>query len=98
MSSDANPIVHEPKPEVKKFPLMQFVGYLLWLGTGGFGGPIALAGHMRQDRADDGDWVRKEDDLEGLGEEPAGECVRARRHCRRWWSFLVARFTICPRF
>jgi hypothetical protein len=48
---------------------MQFVGYLLWLGTVGFGGPIA--GHMRQDLVDDRDWVRKEDDLEGLGEECA---------------------------
>ena len=31
----------------------------------GFGGPIALAGHMQQDLVDR-DWVRKEDYLEGL--------------------------------
>jgi chromate transporter len=46
--------------------LTQFVGYFLWLGTVGFGGPIALAGHMQQDLVDDRGWVRKEDYLEGL--------------------------------
>jgi chromate transporter len=70
MSSEANPVVHErkhePKPEVKKAPLTQFVGYFLWLGTVGFGGPIALAGHMQQDLVDDRDWIGKEDYLEGL--------------------------------
>jgi len=44
----------------------QFVGYFLWLGTVGFGGPIALAGHMQQDLVDSRGWVRKEDYLEGL--------------------------------
>ena len=46
--------------------LAQFVGYFLWLGTVGFGGPIALAGHMQQDLVDRRGWVRKEDYLEGL--------------------------------
>src|SRR5216683_2379090 len=70
MSSEANPVVHSlkhaPKPDVKQVPLTQFVGYFLWLGTVGFGGPIALAGHMQQDLVEDRDWVRKEDYLEGL--------------------------------
>jgi chromate transporter len=70
MSSEANPVVderkHAPKPEVKQVPLGQFVGYFLWLGTVGFGGPIALAGHMQQDLVEDRDWIRKEDYLEGL--------------------------------
>src|ERR1700736_5730395 len=44
----------------------QFVGYFLWLGTVGFGGPIALAGHMQQDLVDNRGWIRKEDYLEGL--------------------------------
>ncbi len=47
-------------------PLRQFVGYFLWLGTVGFGGPIALAGHMQQDLVDDRKWIQKEDYLEGL--------------------------------
>ena len=35
--------------EAFKVPLPKFVGYFLWLGAAGFGGPIALAGHMQQD-------------------------------------------------
>jgi len=59
---EPNTIVREP-PRV---PLTQFVGYFLRLGTVGFGGPIALAGHMQQDLVDSRGWVRKEDYLEGL--------------------------------
>src|SRR5438445_5636262 len=44
----------------------QFVGYFLWLGTVGFGGPIALAGHMQQDLVDDRHWISREDYVEGL--------------------------------
>ncbi len=46
--------------------LWQFVGYFLWLGTVGFGGPIALAGHMQQDLVDTRHWVSSEDYVEGL--------------------------------
>jgi chromate transporter len=46
--------------------LLRFVGYFLRLGTFGFGGPIALAGHMQQDLVDQRKWVRKEDYVEGL--------------------------------
>jgi len=46
--------------------LLQFVGYFLGLGTIGFGGPIALAGHMQQDLVDERGWIRKEDYVEGL--------------------------------
>src|SRR5215510_14924242 len=49
-----------------KVPLPQFVGYFFWLGTVGFGGPIALAGHMQQDLVDKRSWVSKEDYVEGL--------------------------------
>jgi len=47
-------------------PLTRFVGYFLWLGTVGFGGPIALAGHMQQDLVDTRGWITKEDYVEGL--------------------------------
>jgi chromate transporter len=47
-------------------PLVRFVGYFLWLGTVGFGGPIALAGHMQQDLVDERGWIAKEDYVEGL--------------------------------
>ncbi|HEY1273090.1 MAG TPA: chromate transporter, partial [Terriglobales bacterium] len=47
-------------------PLTRFVGYFLWLGTVGFGGPIALAGHMQQDLVDSRRWISREDYVEGL--------------------------------
>jgi chromate transporter len=46
--------------------LARFTGYFLWLGTVGFGGPIALAGHMQQDLVDRYGWIAKEDYVEGL--------------------------------
>src|SRR2546425_9320469 len=46
--------------------LGRFVGYFLWLGTVGFGGPIALAGHMQQDLVDERGWISREDYVEGL--------------------------------
>jgi chromate transporter len=52
--------------ETANASLAQFVGYFLWLGTVGFGGPIALAGHMQQDLVDERGWIRKEDYVEGL--------------------------------
>ncbi|HEY6768558.1 MAG TPA: chromate transporter, partial [Candidatus Sulfotelmatobacter sp.] len=52
--------------DTTKVSLAEFVGYFLWLGTVGFGGPIALAGHMQQDLVDQRGWIRKEDYLEGL--------------------------------
>jgi len=54
------------KPDPTRVSLTQFVGYFLKLGTVGFGGPIALAGHMQQDLVDNRGWVRKEDYVEGL--------------------------------
>src|SRR6059058_1810873 len=50
----------------KPVSLARFVGYFLWLGTVGFGGPIALAGHMQQDLVDARGWIRKQDYVEGL--------------------------------
>ena len=58
------PITRETQQE--RVSLTRFAGYFLWLGTVGFGGPIALAGHMQQDLVDDRRWVRKQDYLEGL--------------------------------
>jgi chromate transporter len=47
-------------------PLPNFLLYFLRLGTFGFGGPIALAGHMQQDLVDSRGWVAKQDYLDGL--------------------------------
>jgi chromate transporter len=46
--------------------LPRFAGYFLWLGTIGFGGPIALAGYMQQDLVEKRGWIRKEDYVSGL--------------------------------
>jgi chromate transporter len=58
---------HNPETQpLTKVSLPRFVGYFLWLGTVGFGGPIALAGHMQQELVDERGWIGKEDYLEGL--------------------------------
>jgi chromate transporter len=64
MNPETSPSMAETLPV--PVPLTQFVGYFLWLGTIGFGGPIALAGHMQQDLVDNRGWIRKEDYVEGL--------------------------------
>jgi chromate transporter len=61
-----NPEINPPTQNPARVPLSRFVGYFLWLGTVGFGGPIALAGHMQQDLVDERGWVSKQDYLEGL--------------------------------
>jgi chromate transporter len=48
------------------FGLRDLVLYFLRLGTMGFGGPIALAGHMQKDLVEERRWFSKEDYLEGL--------------------------------
>jgi chromate transporter len=61
-----NSTAHPTSPTTARVSLREFVGYFLWLGTVGFGGPIALAGHMQQDLVDGRGWVSKADYLEGL--------------------------------
>ncbi len=58
---------HNTTPEhASPVPLLQFIAYFLRLGTVGFGGPIALAGHIQQDLVDERGWITKEDYVEGL--------------------------------
>ncbi|GAC1616443.1 MAG: hypothetical protein NVS9B13_01840 [Candidatus Acidiferrum sp.] len=51
--------MHQPE-------LLEFLLYFLRLGTFGFGGPIALAGHMQKDLVEERAWVSPQDYLEGL--------------------------------
>src|SRR5258706_1559328 len=46
--------------------LRELLGYFLWLGTFGFGGPIALTGYMQRDLVEQKRWISKKDYLEGL--------------------------------
>src|SRR5438094_2325979 len=48
------------------FTLRELLVYFLRLGTLGFGGPIALSGHMQKDLVEERRWVSKSDYLEGL--------------------------------
>lgn len=52
--------------ETVAFHLRDLLVYFLKLGTVGFGGPIALAGHMQKDLVEDRHWFCKQDYLEGL--------------------------------
>jgi len=44
----------------------QLVRYFLYLGSLGFGGPIALAGYMQRDLVERRRWISKEDYVQGL--------------------------------
>jgi len=46
--------------------LREFLLYFLHLGTFGFGGPIALAGHMQKELVEERKWVSSQDYVEGL--------------------------------
>jgi chromate transporter len=54
------------RSEMVPFSLRDLLLYFLRLGTFGFGGPIALVGHMQRDLVEDRRWVSKQDYLEGL--------------------------------
>src|SRR4051794_37137810 len=62
MAQVINATVNE---EIQPVSLVRFVWYFFWLGTVGFGGPIALAGHMQQDLVDGRRWISKQDYVEG---------------------------------
>ena len=47
-------------------PLPRLVGYFLYLGATGFGGPIALAGAMQRDLVDDRRWFTLDEYKRGL--------------------------------
>ena len=62
--------VHAPAPtvpsEAGSGTLKDVLRYFLYLGTFGFGGPIALAGYMQRDLVERRRWISKQDYLEGL--------------------------------
>ena len=66
MPADAHTAPTNEAQEVVFVPFAKFCAYFLWLGTTGFGGPIALAGYMQRDLVERRHWVSREDYLEGL--------------------------------
>ncbi len=53
-------------PDTVTVSAWQFYSYFLWLGTFGFGGPIALAGFMQRDLVDERRWISSDDYMDGL--------------------------------
>ena len=51
---------------LERASLQAFLLYFLRLGTLGFGGPIALAGHMQQDLVEQRGWISAQEYKEGL--------------------------------
>jgi len=51
---------------IKKYSLTALIKYFLRLGTLGFGGPVALVGHMHRDLVEKKKWITNEDYKEGL--------------------------------
>lgn len=47
-------------------PLWSLIKYFLYLGTVGFGGPIALVGYMRQHLCEQRGWIDRSDFMNGL--------------------------------
>ncbi len=56
----------EPAPDPPSYSLGELLWYFLRLGATGFGGPIALVGHMQKDLVEERRWISKQDYLEGL--------------------------------
>ena len=57
-----------PNGEAAPVPpsLRALVGFFLWLGTAGFGGPIALVGYMDRTLVGERGWVTREEFADGL--------------------------------
>jgi chromate transporter len=53
-------------PAGPNYTLWQLVGYLLGLGTWGFGGPVALVGYMYRDLVEKRKWISEAEYKEGL--------------------------------
>jgi chromate transporter len=66
---DAVNVEAAPLPDAPAKPaysLWQLVRYMLYLGTFGFGGPIALVGYMHRDLVEQRKWISETDYKEGL--------------------------------
>jgi chromate transporter len=80
------------RPEVadlRRVPWRRFLGYLLGLGTWGFGGPIASVGYMQRDLVERRAWLTREDFLDGvaLGQAMPGPLAA---QVVMWLGFLRA--------
>jgi chromate transporter len=65
MSQNAPPPPVAPEAAARG-SLRDLLRYFLYLGTFGFGGPIALAGYMQRDLVEKRGWITKKDYVDGL--------------------------------
>ena len=56
----------DEQPDPPRYSLRAFLLYFLRLGALGFGGPIALCGHMQRDLVEERAWIEKRDYDEGM--------------------------------
>ena len=63
---DAPSAVHGQGAMPPSCSLTELLRYFLYLGTFGFGGPIALAGYMQRDLVEKRRWISKQDYVDGL--------------------------------
>jgi len=61
-----NDTTTELAPQAASYTLWQLVGYMLGLGTWGFGGPVALVGYMYRDLVEKRGWISESDYKEGM--------------------------------
>jgi chromate transporter len=57
---------HTGSPDKAIYSLPELIAYFLWLGTVGFGGPVALVGSMHRDLVAQRRWISEEAYNEGL--------------------------------
>ena len=54
------------EPPETRVPFRSFLRYFLWLGTFGFGGPIATVGYMQRDLVERRGWLERQEFLNGV--------------------------------
>ena len=57
---------NEPTEQASRPTVEQLARYFLWLGTAGFGGPIALVGYMQRTVVSERRWVTRQEFADGL--------------------------------
>jgi chromate transporter len=65
-SRKAGPNPSAPPPSREGGGLPRLLRYFLWLGTFGFGGPIATVGYMQRDLVENRNWVTEPEFLNGV--------------------------------
>lgn len=86
--------------------LWQLVRYFLYLGSLGFGGPVALVGYMQRDLVEQRRWFSKEDYMKGLALSQLAPGPLAAQlaiclgyvHSKVWGATLVALAFVLPSY